>query len=455
MIKKFIFVLIGAIILCQMAFYNLFPLTYSDTGTYMSSGFTGQVPADRPIVYGLFIRHSSLATTLWAVIFSQALIVSYLIHCVIEAYVTKYNKAVFFFSTILILVFTTGISQKVCTLMPDIFAATSGLSLILLCTKNNLKTHQLICIGIIYIFSNVVHYTHANIALLSIIVLGVLLLFKKIDKDYLNWKRLSVLLGLTVISLFLTPTIHYFHKGGFVTSKGKHVFLTGKLIQNGILVDFLKTHCDKNKYPLCPYKDSIAMGDFLWDGKSPLYKTGGWQDSEVEYNRMLGDLFRSPHHLMMFIYKSVESTLTQFFSFQTDVYYENYPLGVGGPYYQIEQYFNHQIADYLGSKQNQGRLDYKDLSARQNVLIWCCFILLIFFLCNKNKLKPSFFIILLVCLAFLFFNAAICGSLSLPNCRYQSRVIWLLPLVIGVIIFNSDFILIEKIKTFLNKKTDL
>lgn len=454
MVKKSIFILMGAVILCQMAFYNLFPLTYPDTGTYLTSGFTGVVPVDRPIVYGLFMRHASLATTLWAIVFCQAWIVSYLIHCTIEAFVTTYNKSIYFFSTIIILVFTTGVSQKTCTLMPDIFAATSGLALILLITKNNLKAYQVIGVGIVYIFSNIVHYTHAYIALLSIIVMAVLLILKKIDKNELNWKRLSILTGLTVLALFLIPAIHKSHKGGFVTSKGKHVFLTGKLIQNGVLVDFLKTHCDKNKYVLCPHKDTIAMGDFLWDGRSPLYQTGGWTDSEVEYNKMLGDVFRSPRHLLMFTYKSIEATFTQFFSFQTDVMFENYPLGIAGPYFQIERYFNHHRADYLGSKQNMSKLDYKDLNARQNVLIWFCFLLSVFFLLGKNILKPSFLIILLVCFTFLFFNAALCGALSLPNCRYQSRVIWLLPLVVSIIIFNSDFYVIEKIKAFLNKKTD-
>ncbi len=448
MLKRVIYIFLGAFLLCQMAFYNMFPLTYSDTGTYITSGFAVKVPVDRPLLYGLFVRHTSLFETLWAAIFCQALIVSYSIHTLIKTYVIHINKDLFFFVTILILVFCTGLSQKTCTLMPDVFAATSALSIILLSIKNTLKKLDIFLITIIFIFSNLVHYTHAYISLLTVIAIVILLLSKKIDKEIFNLKRGIVLIGLTLFSLILTPTIHYFCGGGFITSKGKNVFMTAKLIQSGILEDFLKKNCDSDKYKLCPYKDSIKFCDFLWDFRSPLYKTGGWEEND--YNQMLNDVFRSPYHLMMFVYKSIESTGMQFFNFQTDVYYENYPLGAGtGPFDITTKYFNHQLNDYAGSKQSLGRLDYRELSSRQNVLIWFCFILIFILYFNKKMVNRNHLLMLTMCILFLFFNAAICGSLSLPNPRYQSRVVWLLPLIIGVIIWNNDFKLKEKIKNFL------
>lgn len=447
MIKKIGLILLSGFVLCQMAFYNTFPMVYSDTGTYIDSGFRGRVPSDRPIIYGLFIRHMSLSETLWAVIFVQALIVSYLIYCLVKCYVTRVSQTLFFLSVILILVFCSCLSQKVCTLMPDIFAPVCGLSLILLLIKNELKKGHLVAITFIFIFSCMTHYTHAYIAVLTLLTLLLLLVIKQIDRNYLSWKRCLLLLGITVLSLLLIPTVHYIYRGGFVTSKSKHVFFTGKLIQNGVLIDFLQKKCGTNNYVLCPYKDSLALRDFLWDYNSPLYKTGGWENSAKPYNKMISDLLTSPRHLMMFTYKSIEASAVQFFSFETDVFYENYPLGMGSPPYSaVSENFAHEISDYFGSRQTQGRLDYKELNSRQQVLIYLSFILLIFLLVKRKQINPVFVLLIIICIAFIFYNAVICGSLSIPNSRYQSRVIWLLPLVAGIVLFNCELNPIEKLK---------
>lgn len=73
--KPIISIFIGAVILMTDAFYNGFPVVYSDTSTYLASGFEWETPFDRPITYGIFLRIFSLnGTSLWLVIFFQALI---------------------------------------------------------------------------------------------------------------------------------------------------------------------------------------------------------------------------------------------------------------------------------------------------------------------------------------------------------------------------------------------
>ena len=52
--------LLGTILLSWAAFYNGFPLIYSDTSTYLESGFVLETPLDRPITYGLLMRLFSL-----------------------------------------------------------------------------------------------------------------------------------------------------------------------------------------------------------------------------------------------------------------------------------------------------------------------------------------------------------------------------------------------------------
>ena len=59
-LKTLLFRLLSAFILIIPAFYNGFPLVYSDTGAYISSGMELIFPIDRPITYGLFMRLCSL-----------------------------------------------------------------------------------------------------------------------------------------------------------------------------------------------------------------------------------------------------------------------------------------------------------------------------------------------------------------------------------------------------------
>jgi len=52
----FLEVVISTLVLMSGAFYNEFPLITGDSAIYISSGFDGIVPSERPIFYGWFIR---------------------------------------------------------------------------------------------------------------------------------------------------------------------------------------------------------------------------------------------------------------------------------------------------------------------------------------------------------------------------------------------------------------
>lgn len=67
-ILNFVLFSLSVILLIMPAIVNGYPLVYSDSGTYIGSGFEGIVPVDRPIAYGLFVRHISVAYSLWFVI---------------------------------------------------------------------------------------------------------------------------------------------------------------------------------------------------------------------------------------------------------------------------------------------------------------------------------------------------------------------------------------------------
>jgi hypothetical protein len=58
--KQIVALFLSAFVLMFFALSDNFPIVTSDSGTYISSGFTLHAPQDRPIFYGLFIRFTSL-----------------------------------------------------------------------------------------------------------------------------------------------------------------------------------------------------------------------------------------------------------------------------------------------------------------------------------------------------------------------------------------------------------
>lgn len=452
-IVSFLVILFGALILCYYAFYNMFPLVFSDTGTYINSGFKGVVPIDRPIVYGLFIRHTSLATSLWFVVFVQGIIISYLIYCLVKAFIRNQNHHFVFGLIICALTFTTCVSQKVSTLMPDIFAAAGCLCMILLIVKNELSTLNKVLIAILLLLSGLVHYSHGYISIITILLLIILNIFKVLNRQFIPIRNLFICLALIILSLILAPTISYVYGGGFKTSRSAHVFLTERLVQNGIMRSFLQENCATNKYKLCAYKDDIEHIDLMWGADSPIEKIGGWNNCKTELNQLLSDIFHSPKYLIMFVYKTIESSFKEFFSFQTDVRFENIPQGEGSaPDVLIKENFSHQRKEYLESFQNIGTLDYKDLNSRQNILIWLSFIMILWYAFKLKDIYIQQWSIILICVIYLYFNALICGGLSIPNPRYQSRVFWIIPLIFLIFTIENKFL--QKATDYLLKRKE-
>src|ERR1700754_667798 len=73
-------IIIAATLLLWPAFWNGYPLVFSDTGTYLSQAIEHYAGWDRPVFYSLFLLPLHLAITTWPVIAAQALLTVYTLH---------------------------------------------------------------------------------------------------------------------------------------------------------------------------------------------------------------------------------------------------------------------------------------------------------------------------------------------------------------------------------------
>lgn len=428
--KALIFSIVGSIFLLGFAFYNGYPIVYSDTSTYIVSGFTFMPPVDRPITYGLFIRLTSLnGLSLWTVAFFQCLIIAFLIWLTIRDF-TELKKPYLYFlfvmlalSTLTVMPFVSG------QIITDIFASTGVFCILHLALNPQLTRLNTIILFIIFFLANAMHMSH--IAIYLLLILSVILINKFIFRNSLliKNKNIGILFVLTVLGIFLM---------GSSLAKSKHVFFMGRMAENGILIQFLNENCENKEYKLCDCIDSIPTNTtaFLWDEKSPVNtKYNKWSDAQDEFGKIIRLTLIKPKYLTRHIYESVKNTCKQLIAF--DAGDGNGPfVGETLLYKRIKEYIPSESIKYSHSKQNRGLLisdKLKRLNTMYRLIIIVSSLILILVLVTEkyrsqismyNKFTIYFFFIAIL------INALVNASLVIVTDRFGAKLIWMIPFLV-------------------------
>ena len=426
-VKQIAIILLASAAMLLPAFFNGFPLLYSDTGAYIASGFEGSVPGDRPITYGLFLRHASLAHSLWFVIIAQAIILSALLFVIAKKRIGNVSH---FYAWFLFIVFGLSLVSSLpwisSMLLADVFTPISFLLLYILLFQTPSQKSLQILLAILYLYSASTHLTHLPTHLAMMVGIGFFKALKFQILSKLSWLKWSVLLLLVSANLLCIPAIHYAHKGGFVISKNGHLFITARFIESGAVTAYLQDHCANEDFFLCAYKDSLPNNgsDFLWLPESVLYKTGGWNEHREEYKALNKAIWLSPSYLSHYIHH-----LKRVMWFHLSAHHvgeELIPLGLNSPPgWEAEAHFKEELPQLLGAKQAQhywqGKFSYIN-SILFYVFLFACLLLLIFFFHKAVSAGNKLFIL---CLFLMYVGNFISVCIASSGSRYNARVDWL------------------------------
>jgi hypothetical protein len=432
-------VLLCGIVLCFMGFYNGFPLVFNDDGTYLATAFNGFVSTDRPMLYGIFMRHVSLMTSLWFVIWAQGIIVSAVVFYCFKYFSGSSNFRTFYILYIFLITFCTGASVNVSQLIPDIFTSVSILCLCLLVFAPNMSTRDTVITSLLFILALGVHNSHYMITGIVMIIFLVIYAFKKGRRKLqvfpVRFKRILYTILLVIVSNVMVSWIHFSHGLRFSVSSVGYVFFMSSLIDKGLVKEYLDESCKDHHYKFCAYKDKIPW-EFLWDFQySPLYKTGGWYANREEYNAIIFDMLTTPKYMQRFAARATEATFWQFFCYDVG---DTPQQGQGTPTFtQIWLHWQENVKLYLASRQSAKTLDHTFVNFIQKYFIafvMCISLIVMFLPSFPSKFKWLIFFIVMALLA----NAAVCGIFSTVVPRYQSRVIWLLPLPLLIYLSSID-----------------
>jgi len=420
---------LGALFLLFQAFLNGYPIVYADTSTFLASGFEFETPFDRPITYGLFLWFTSLAgLTLWGPIFFQSLILSFLIFKLTALFLPE-KKQLWGFLLLMALLFTmTGVSWVASQLISDVFTPIMVLSLLLLLIGKNSAAQQ-IALFFFYTLAVTMHMSHISIGIVLIVITALYFLIceeKALKPVLIN---LSVVLVLTIASIFTM---------GSALSKSKHAFLFASLVEHGIVKEYLDEHCGEKPYRICEFKDQLPdkAWVFIWDGSSPFYALGGFKGTKDEFNEIINATLTSPKYLLLHVQASFLATMDQLLKF--DMGDGNGDFMAGTLLHErIARYVPHELDAYERSKQNQKSMSYVSaFNLVQHVFIALTTLFLLWMLVRWNTLDLHFRVMIAFTAIAVVVNAWACGTFANAIDRLGVKMIWLIPLVVFYGVFG-------------------
>lgn len=432
-------VVFGSIICLWPAFYNGYPLVFTDTELYLRCGNEWKSLEDRSFVYGFLTALLSLGNSLWPVVFFQSVIFN-LIFFRFFSFVMPNLKPVFFLLFIVMLCSCTALPLDICNIMPDAFSALSLMLLFLLLADTTCQKSTFFFYLISYLMLAQTHLSYLSAHLLLSVALLMLRYVGLKPLQQLHIIRFWLLLGVTILNLFLYLGEKRALGGTGSISSYSHVFLTAKLVENGMLKRFLNNECITHNYELCRYKDSLAAepnsGAFVWLESSAFNKTGGWANPHTEYKSILIEILSTPAYAFEYTWETIKATTKQLFLHKIGNSVHAYPREGWGPWPAIEKYYPHELGDYDVARQHTSQF-YVPFAFMSYVylMLFVAATLYIIIAFTRNRISVLMVFIVLA----LVFNALITGGLVSLEDRYSTRQNWLLSVAVLAEVLKYKF----------------
>jgi hypothetical protein len=433
--RSALFAALSVFLLLWVAFYNGYPTVYPDTGGYLLTGAFG-VPLFpfRSPGYGVFAMLASFGAGLWFTVVAQAIIVVIVLYELCK-YLIDGDSKFHDYSLLGIVAFLAAVSSlpwEASLVMPDVFAGVVFLSLFLLAFAR-LNFSERIALAAISAVGAGGHASLLPIAALFVAALAIIRVGRwaplgaPSPRSVLPW----LIVPLVVAGLW-NASLNRRMGLGFELSPASNEFLFGRLLNDGLVPDFLRANCPKKSYVACRYLDNLPKTPEQFMFWHPLLR----EMSENEVREIVhGTLAAYP---LRFAWNSTKHTLRQLVQFKTGDEVRDLALhatNTNGTV--IEQIFPRDLSAYSASKLIQGRLIWpaKIVAVVDTGVFWlsaiaCAAVAL----SHRDGKWVSFFYSGVL---FLFLNAAVCATLAGVYDRYQSRVAWIVPLCFAIFVCRA------------------
>jgi hypothetical protein len=414
-------------LLLAVAFWNRFPIIFYDTGAYVLQGLGGVFLEERSPVYSLLLRFTGGHLTLWFVVLFQAILTSFVIVETARALAPRLSLAALA-GIVAALGIVTALPWYVGQVEPDCFAALAVLCVYLLGFRaqavGRVRGAALLLIAALAV---AVHPSHlvlvAGLTLLIVVYKAVAswpLQVSRWPAANVRWPAIALLIGVLAI---VAANFSYTHR--IFISRAGPVFVFARFLQDGIVMRLLDDTCPQSHYRLCAYKDDLprTADQWLWGEDSPFQKLGRFKGTTAEAQRILWNSLKD--YPLMNIAAAANDSARQFAMFRTGDQIEPQQWIL---YSALDRLIPNQMRAYLTARQQRTGIDFAPVNWVHVPFGWLSILALVLALAFAVRIGARREAVLLgFVLAALLGNAVICGALSNPHDRYQSRLIWVVP----------------------------
>ncbi|MDE2183014.1 MAG: hypothetical protein KGJ78_08330 [Alphaproteobacteria bacterium] len=412
-----------------MAAWNRFPFVFFDTGAYVLEGFAKVFVPERSAVYSLFLHYVHGRQNLWYVAIVQSLMTAFV--------VTEFARALRPKTTIwkllgisLALSIFTSVAWYVGQIEPDCMTAVLVMALYPLAFRlRQVGWPRAALLVAVAAFAIGAHPSHLGLAaglvmcLALVRLAGMVWRYERLPKPNIVLPALVFVLGLGSV---LVANYSITHK--IFVSKSGSIFLTARLMGDGVVKETLDEICPAQSLDLCAYKDRLppSADAYLWAPDSPFNKLGRFYGDQKQYGIIVRESLE--RHPIQSIATGLWDSFRQLLMFRTGD-------GVAPQEWVLVPMFRDfmpkQYRDYMSARQQRGSLRFNDVNVVHYPLavfsqVWLLVVLIRALRRRRWNLAvlPAFLL-----LAFIG-NALVCGMFSGPHDRYQSRLVWVATLTV-------------------------
>lgn len=412
------------------AFWNGYPLLQWDTGGYLARWYEGYLVPSRSTVFGIYL-HAGEKSAFWLNLGIQALATFWVLQLTLR--VLDLGRPVRLIAISLALIATTALPWLASMLLTDIFAGLSVLALFVL-VRHGEKISTLEKVAL-FAFTAFAAATHSA----TLAVLLGLCCVGWIVRPWLHG-RISVA-GLvqgsltTVAGALMLLAANFALSGQLAWTPGGIGVAFGRMLQDGIVAQYLRDHCAKQDLKLCPYRDELppTADDFLW-GHSMFNTLGRFQGLDDEMG------FIALHSLADYpawqARAALAATADQLVHVATG---EGSSGWIPHTYGIIARYIPAQTAPMRAAQQQKWQLDFTAIN-RIHVPVALASVLLVAILFGRGlwlRRRDDLTLLAGTVTLALLGNAAVCGVLSGPHDRYGARIVWISTFVVLVALARS------------------
>ncbi len=412
------------------ALWNGFPIMFFDSGAYVLEGFAKVLVPERSSVYSLFLYYVHGRENLWYVAIVQSGITAFT--------ATAFARSLWprtslwkFVGVGVALSLLTSIAWFVGQIEPDCMTAVLVLALYTLAFRlPQTGWVRAILLVLVAGLATGVHPSHLGLCAGLVITLAALKLAaliwrsRELPNPVLSLPLLAFLLGL---GLVLAANYSLTHKV-FVSRSGA-IFLTARLIGDGVAGRTLNDICPTQHLKLCAYKDKLppTADDYLWAPESPFNKLGRFKRADrAEYETIVAESLK--RYPLQSLGMGLWGSLRQYFMFRTG---DGVEPQMNVLDHEFWDFMPRQYKSYMAARQQRGVLRFPAVNVVHYPVallaqVWLAAVLWRAVRRRRWKVAtlPAFVLVALLG------NALICGLFSGPHDRYQSRLAWVPALIV-------------------------